>query len=59
MKQYIVLAAIYEYTKVRKRRKKRKNKMGWGFVYVYLGNKGIGPRHGSMEQWMNAITCLW
>jgi hypothetical protein len=48
MKKYILLVAIYEYTKVRKRRKKRKNKMG-GCLYR---NKGISPRHGSMEQWM-------
>jgi hypothetical protein len=27
------------------KKKEKENKMGWGFVYV--GNKGIGSRHGS------------
>ena len=32
------------------REERKENKMGWRIVYI--GNKGFGLRHGSMEQWV-------
>src|SRR6202020_1442167 len=45
MKKYILLAAIYEYTKVKKERKKKKNKTINAASHVIPRNEASAPLH--------------